>query len=76
MIVGILDESSIWVSEEQDISRVAVNYFSNLLQTSNSDKETIGRTLDGMCSKIPKANRREMDRPFTKAEIEFVIKKI
>lgn len=54
----------------KEISR----YFSSLFSTSNPNNEVMNEILEGVMAKISDEQREELDRPFTRVDIEHAIK--
>lgn len=71
---GIQDSSGVWVKGDDNMGKVATNYFSSLFQTSNPRNEEIDLTVEGMQEKILDEQRTLLDKPLSRAEIDRAIK--
>lgn len=65
-IKGIFYDKGTWVEKEEDIGKIASNFFKSLLNSSFPSKI--------VSTKISEEQKRKLDVPFTKEEVERVIK--
>lgn len=73
-IEGLLNDDNEWVSDCSEIGKLATNYFNHLFGTSRPRHEAIKDILIYIENKIPEESKSDMDRPFTKEEVEVAVK--
>lgn len=70
----MLNNKGDWVVEEEEIAKVAANYFRGIFQSGNNNLSEIRASLDGLSPKITAAQNRELMRPFLSVDIEAALK--
>lgn len=73
-VKGFYNSEGVWVNDEEEMGKETTRYFSSLFSSSIPSNETMNDIMEGVFSKISKQQREEMDKPFTRADIEHVIK--
>ncbi|KAK5792926.1 hypothetical protein PVK06_034057 [Gossypium arboreum] len=73
-ILGLEDESGKWVSDPEELLRVAVKYFGDLFTTSASGAND--RVLDLVENRISDEMNENLLKPFTKEDIWCTVKSI
>lgn len=71
---GLFDTNSPWLEEDQEMERVANNYFQELFQSTNPQFEAIDQILDATPVCISEEQNLKLIASFIREEIHGVVK--